>query len=92
MEFKRIPKYIDSPIQILWWETQEGAIIAFLMFATIIVMHQALYGAVVGIIIASKYAKFKENNVKGYFTHFVYWFGFLNVQKNIKPYQKLIIR
>jgi len=92
MEFKRIPKYIDSPVQFLFWEAQEGAIIMVLTFATIIMFHQALYGAVAGIFIASKYAKFKENNVRGYFTHFSYWLGFLNVKKNIKPYQKLIIR
>jgi len=92
MEFKRIPKYIDSPVQFLFWEAQEGAIIMVLTFASIILIHQALYGVVAGIFIASKYSKFKENNVKGYFTHFSYYFGFLNVKKNIKPYQKLIIR
>ena len=92
MEFKRIPKYIDAPIQFLWWELQEGAIIIVLTFASILILHQALYGAVAGVIIAAKYAKFKEGNVKGYLSHFSYWFGILNVKKNVKSHQKLIIR
>ncbi len=92
MEFKRIPKYIDAPMQFLWWEMQEAVIILALTFASILFLHQALYGVVVGLVVAVKYARFKENNVKGYFTHFSYWFGFLNVKKNIKSHQKLIIR
>ena len=92
MEFKRIPKYIDAPIQFLWWEMQEGIIILLLTFGSIIIFHQAIFGALVGVVIAAKYAKFKEENIKGYFTHFSYWFGYLNVKKNIKAYQKLIIR
>ena len=92
MEFKRIPKYIDSPIQFLWWELQEGIIIISMTLGSILIIHQAFYGAVVGVIIAAKYAKFKEENVKGYLSHFSYWFGILNVKRNIKSHHKLIIR
>ena len=92
MEFKRIPKYIDAPIQFLWWELQEGLIIIVLTFGSILIFRQALYGVVAGVIIAAKFAKFKEAHVKGFLSHFSYWFGILNVKKNIKSHQKLIIR
>ena len=92
MKYKRIPKYIDAPVQFLWWEMQEGLLIVFLTIGSMILFHQALYGVVVGVLIASQYAKFKENNIRGYFTHYLYYFGFLNVKKVVKPYQKYIIR
>ena len=92
MEFKRIPKFIDAPIQFLWWEAQEGAIIVIATIASLILVRQPIFGVVAGVIIASKFAKFKEDNLKGYFTHILNYYGFLNAKKGVKPYQKLIIR
>ena len=92
MEFKRIPKYIDASVQFLWWEAQEGAVVVIATIISMILVRQPLFGAVAGIIIASRFAKFKEDNIRGYFTHILYYYGFLNVKTGVKSYQKLIIR
>jgi type IV conjugative transfer system protein TraL len=92
LEFKRIPKYIDAPIQFLWWELSELGVIIVFTFGSIILMHQVIWGALAGLIIASKLAKFKEDHLKGLFFHYMYWLGFISTKKTIKAHQKLIIR
>lgn len=91
MQLKKIPKHINAVPQFLWWEVDDMMIF---MFAVIIAMFDGQLLITVGLGLVGSYihAKSKDNFVKGYFGHVLYYLGFRDIKgmpnSNIKEIRR----
>ena len=67
-----IPKYIDSPPQILWWELDEVVILIICIFAGIIARELTTL-LCVGIISTAIISRMKRGKSEGIVLHWCYW-------------------
>lgn len=67
-----IPKYIDSPPQILWWELDEVIILIICVFAGIIARELTSL-LVVGILSTILIGRMKRGKSEGIVLHWCYW-------------------
>ncbi len=77
MQNKRVPRYLSAPIQILWFESDEFAIITIcyilgLLFGWI--------GWVILIVAPYLYSKLKKNYPRGFLKHSLYFIGLLKLE------------
>lgn len=80
----RIPKYIDAPMQIAFWEFDEIApmvlMMAFgIMSGTLTYMFILMFG------VTKLYQKYKATSRRGALLHWLWWYGMYDVggrQKN----------
>jgi type IV conjugative transfer system protein TraL len=91
IQYKKIPKFIGSQPQILWWELSEFAILMAGMGLGVIFGNILVFTGM-GAVIAWLYIKTKNNTVKGYFIHKLYWYGLWNTKKIIPYHVREIIR
>lgn len=70
MEF--IPRYIDSPPQILWWELDEVIILIICVFAGIISRELTLL-LLIGVGSVILIGKTKQGKSEGIVLHWCYW-------------------
>ena len=76
MDSVEIPRYIDSQMQMFFWEMDEF-ILAFGFFAVGIVMNSLLL-AIVSIYVSGKmFRMYKDGAMPGILVHLVYWMGFI---------------
>ncbi|OGP32489.1 MAG: type IV conjugative transfer system protein TraL [Deltaproteobacteria bacterium GWC2_56_8] len=69
-----IPKYIDDPPQILWWDMDVAGVIIFSMIIGIAVNH-LLYFSIGGLVAAYAVGKMKNSKQEGYIYHLAWWHG-----------------
>jgi conjugal transfer pilus assembly protein TraL len=75
----RIPRYIDTQPQILWWELDEVIILIMAIFAGILT-RQLTYFLLGGVISTYFITKLKSGKSKGYVFHWFYWLGIPSFQ------------
>ena len=85
MERHKIPKYLHSYPQFLWWEMDEFFIFMAFMFAGIMV-NKAIIGGLIGFIATKLYVKMKETKQDGFIKHVAYAFGLYNIKRKLPEY------
>jgi len=81
----KIPRYIDTQPQILWWELDEVIVLLLSIFAGI-VTRQLTYFLIGGFIATYFITKLKSGKSKGYVFHWLYWLGIPSFQfRNVPP-------
>jgi hypothetical protein len=91
IEYKKIPRHINSIPQFLWWEIDDFAI--FMGFSAIgVFTPYSLYFAGAGAGFAYIHSKTKSSFVKGYSNHLLYSFGLRKVKGMPDGMTKEIIR
>lgn len=72
----KFPRYLSSPLQMLWWESDEVAVI-FVCF-----MSAMLYGGILWftlLVVPYLYIKTKKRYPKGFFKHLLYCLGLVKL-------------
>ncbi len=77
MQGRRFPRYLSSPIQVLWFESDEIAIIAIcytlgLLFGWV--------GWCLLVVVPYLYSKLKKNYPRGFLKHSLYFLGLLELK------------
>jgi len=75
----KIPRYIDTQPQILWWELDEVILLVLALFAGIMT-RELTYFLLGGFIATYFMAKLKSGKSKGYVFHLFYWLGIPSFQ------------
>lgn len=75
-----MPKYVDSQIQVLWWEADEF-IIAATTLGTGIMYHQILLSVVAVVFLMPVMAKLKRSALEGAAMHTLYSMGIAPLNK-----------
>ena len=75
----RIPRYIDDPPQIFWWEIDEVAVFsgAFVVGA---LSGQALAGLLAGFALSWLLERLKSGRGSAFLVHLAYWYGLSGVR------------
>ncbi len=77
MQSRRFPRYLSSPIQVLWFESDEIAIIAICYTLGLLF---GLVGWALLIIVPYLYGKLKKNYPRGFLKHSLYFIGLLDLK------------
>lgn len=75
----KIPRYIDSQPQILWWELDEIIVLIMCLIVGIIT-RQLTYFLLGGFVATYFIAKLKTGKSEGYIFHWFYWLGMPSFQ------------
>lgn len=75
----KIPRYIDSQPQILWWELDEIIVLIMCLIVGIIT-RQLTYFLLGGFVATYFITKLKTGKSEGYFFHWFYWIGMPSFQ------------
>lgn len=73
-ELFRIPRYLDSPAQLLWWEIDEVAVVV-LMISLGIAFEYFFVCATIGLVAAKAMRRVKEGKQDNYLLHWLFWHG-----------------
>ncbi len=73
---RRIPRFIDDPPQLLWWEMDELIVLVGLFGAGIFVDHPGI-GILGGLSLARSARRFKVGRADHYLWHLLYWIGWV---------------
>lgn len=84
METHEIPKHVDDPPHVLLWSAEELAPVA-MGLAIGMVIGQAFWLTLLGLLIAKVYRRFSDGHSDGYLLHMIYWFGFLQAGAKSVP-------
>lgn len=84
MDPVQIPRYVDSQMQVLFWELDEVVPVIALMGAGILT-DTLSYMLVVMIIVWKLFGKFKDSNLDGILMHLAYVNGIANLNKRFHP-------
>jgi conjugal transfer pilus assembly protein TraL len=80
-----IPRYIDAPPQIFFWEIDEFMILATCMGVGIALGGlNTILGLIGGMFAAGQFAKYKNNGLPGQLNHLAHWFNIFNVNRAFK--------
>lgn len=80
----KIPRYVDSQMQVLFWEIDEIVPVVALMGVGI-VTDTLSYMLVLMIIVWKVFGKFKNNNLDGILMHLAYVNGIAQLNKRFHP-------
>jgi conjugal transfer pilus assembly protein TraL len=82
----RIPRYIDDPPTILFWDVDEIAVICICMVVGIITGELTKF-IIGGLIVSKVIGKLKKDRSDGYLQHILYWWGIMSL-KGLPPSYK----
>ena len=82
----RIPRYIDDPPTILFWDLDEFVLLCIFIVLGIITGKLTVFG-LVGLVLSKIVGKFKQDKSDGYFLHILYWWGVMPL-KGVPPSYK----
>lgn len=69
-----IPRYIDEPPQILWWEMDEAVVVMLCMILGIAI-NKMIHLTIVGLVAGYLIGKMKNTKQEGYLHHLAWWHG-----------------
>ena len=85
MQPRNFPQYLNSPLQVLWFESDElGIMFAFLIFAL-------MFGGVLYILMFAVpyvYGRFKKKYARGFLRHTLLSIGIFELQGYPSPFDK----
>lgn len=89
---KKIPRYIDSPKQLFFWEIDE-LIPLFASISLGIVMNFLTYSIIAGLILTKVVKKLKEGKIDGLMLHYLYWIGIIKFKtKRVRnTFEKILV-
>lgn len=82
----RIPRYIDDPPTILFWDVDEIAVICICMVVGIITGELTKF-IIGGLLVSKVIGKLKDDKSDGYLQHVLYWWGIMPL-KGLPPSYK----
>lgn len=83
MENVKIPRYIDSQLQILFFELDEF-VLAMGIFVIGVVIKQELPAMLAIYFVVKAFRYFKDGKLDGILLHLAFWYGFLPMNKIAK--------
>ncbi len=69
------PRYLYRPLQVLWWEVDEFAIV--MIFFTLALIYGSFFWLLM-IAVPYGYSKFKKNYPRGFIFHLLWFIGLLD--------------
>ncbi len=72
----QIPRYIDSQMQMFFWEFDEF-ILAVALFAVGIVMNSLLVAVILIYFVNKAFRRYKDGSMPGTLMHLAYWVGMM---------------
>ncbi|MFH0810111.1 MAG: type IV conjugative transfer system protein TraL [Pseudomonadota bacterium] len=84
LEIPRIPRYLDSMPQILFWELDDMMFLVSGVFMGIGTGH-VLIGMLLGALATRYYARAKEQHLPGYLVHWLYFRAGLSPVRSLRP-------
>jgi len=84
IEAPRIPRYLDSLPQILFWELDDMMFLVTGVFLGMLT-GQVLAGMLLGALGTRSYARAKEKHLPGYLIHWLYFRGGLSPVRGLPP-------
>jgi conjugal transfer pilus assembly protein TraL len=75
-----IPRYVDSQMQLFFWELDEVVVISAIAGFGI-VMDMVFYSMIAGFFASILFTKYKNNFLDGILMHMAYWAGFMKLNK-----------
>jgi conjugal transfer pilus assembly protein TraL len=83
MERINIPRYINSQVQVFWWEIDE--IIPLFTVIGLGIMSGALtYMLPVGLYVTWQFGRYKKSHLDGALLHIAFWHGVISLNKKYK--------
>jgi len=85
---ERFPQYLSSPVQVLWFESDE---LAMLFLCLILAM---IFGGVFWLLMAAGpfvYSRLKKNYPRGFFKHLTYFIGIKELSPYPGPFQNFFV-
>ena len=82
---KEISRYMDDLPQIAFWELDEF-IPVYAAIGLGIINGSLFTTVMVGVIISKIISKAKQSRIRGYFIHYLYWYGFISFKGFPNPY------
>lgn len=77
-----IPRYIDAPPQLFFWELDEFFILAFMFGCGIIVGGLATFGGIaLGLFMVRMFRRYKTNGLPGQLNHLAHWKNIFNLNE-----------
>ncbi|SMC28097.1 conjugal transfer pilus assembly protein TraL [Desulfacinum hydrothermale DSM 13146] len=73
-----MPKYIDAPFQVLFWEIDEVAIF-FSCMALGIIFEMLFPLMLCGLVVLYIFSRYKHNQMDGILLHLFYWHGLMKL-------------
>lgn len=70
-----IPKHLDDPPKLFWWDADEVVVCAVILFPGFLLKSFLLFMVflVLSLLITREYIKMKAGRLKGFLVHFAYW-------------------
>ncbi len=84
MDLVQIPRYVDSQMQILFWEIDEVVPVVALMGVGIMT-DTMLYMVGVMVVVWKLFGRFKNSNLDGILMHLAYANGISNLNRRFPP-------
>lgn len=79
-----IPKHLDDPPKLFWWDADEVIVFCVLLFPGLILKSFILlvFFFILSVFVTFQYAKLKAGKLRGFLWHFTYWvLGILKINK-----------
>lgn len=76
----QIPRYIDSPPQLFFWEIDEFMLLAACLGIGIVIGGFFTFGSLaLGFFVIGQFRKFKSNGLAGQLNHLAHWNNIFNI-------------
>ncbi len=86
----RIPRYIDDPPTILFWDLEEFVLLCIFVVIGFITGNLTQFG-IIGMIVSKVVGKFKQDKSDGYFLHILYWWGIMPLKGLPSSYKRSFV-
>ncbi|MDR9837053.1 MULTISPECIES: type IV conjugative transfer system protein TraL [Herbaspirillum] len=78
-----IPRYVDSQIQLFFWEFDEAIVFAACLGLGIVLSgYYTLLGLILGYYGVKRFRRFKNGELDGILLHLCYWAGLFSINKH----------
>jgi type IV conjugative transfer system protein TraL len=77
MQNAKFPRYLSSPLQVLWFESDEIALIAICYTLGLLF---GLIGWIMMVVVPYLYSRIKKNYPRGFLKHCLYFIGLLHLK------------
>lgn len=80
MRHYRMPRNVDDPLPVLFFEVDEVVVFVVCMLFGIIT-RELTYSVIVGIFVTRSFSKWKNGKLPGVLAHMAFWYGIFSLNK-----------